>query len=109
MHSSRCSPSRRPTAWAIEEARVNDSKRFLDRVVTGSARRLASAALVAALAGCGGGADVEELPDVNAPQASDYNGPAPATADVQAFRINLWENVRSSNRCGDCHGTGGQT
>ena len=82
-----------------------------DRVVTGSvlARRLASAALIAALAGCGGGADVEELPDVNAPQASDYNGPAPATADVQAFRINLWENVRSTNRCGDCHGTGGQT
>jgi hypothetical protein len=71
--------------------------------------RLAGVALVAALAGCGGGAEVEELPDVNAPPGQAYTGPAPATADVQAFRINLWENVSPTNRCGACHGAGGQT
>src|SRR5262245_38034488 len=82
-----------------------------DRVVTGSVllRRLASAVLIAALAGCGGGADVEEQPETDTPQASDYTGPAPTTADVQSFKINLWDNVRSTNRCGGCHGTGGQT
>ena len=38
-----------------------------------------------------------------------YSGPAPATADVQAFKINLWENIRANNRCGTCHSAeGGQ-
>ncbi|MFO1465583.1 MAG: hypothetical protein U1F35_03930 [Steroidobacteraceae bacterium] len=37
---------------------------------------------------------------------SDYAGPAPATADVQAFKINFWDNVRSTNRCGQCHNAG---
>jgi hypothetical protein len=80
-------------------------------VVTGSvlARGLASAALIAVLASCGGGADVEENPVVTGPDVSDYSGPAPATADVQAFKINLWDNIRGTNRCGACHGTGGQT
>jgi hypothetical protein len=72
-------------------------------------RRVAGAAVIAALAACGGGAEVEELPNTNAPPGQTYNGPAPSTADVQAFRINLWENINSSNRCGGCHGTGGQT
>ena len=82
-----------------------------DRLVTGSwlLRRLAGVVLITALAGCGGGADVEELPDTEMPQASDYTGPAPTTADVQSFKINLWDNIRGTNRCGACHGTGGQT
>src|SRR5262245_2726222 len=70
---------------------------------------LAGAALIAVLASCGGGADVEENPVINGPEVSDYSGPAPATADVQAFKINLWDNIRGTNRCGACHGTGGQT
>ena len=28
---------------------------------------------------------------------------------MQAFRINLWENIKGNNRCGSCHGAGGQT
>src|SRR5450432_2605790 len=32
-----------------------------------------------------------------------YTGPAPATADVQAFEVNFWNNVRTQNRCGQCH------
>jgi hypothetical protein len=38
------------------------------------------------------------------PAAVDaYTGPAPATADVQAFEVNLWNNIRGQNRCGQCH------
>jgi hypothetical protein len=32
-----------------------------------------------------------------------YTGPAPATADVQAFEVNFWNNIRGQNRCGACH------
>ena len=27
---------------------------------------------------------------------------------MQAFKLNLWDNLQASNRCGQCHGTGGQ-
>ena len=56
------------------------------------------------LAACGGGAGNSALPTV-APtgNADAYTGPAAATADVQAFQINLWNNIRSQNRCGQCH------
>jgi hypothetical protein len=72
-----------------------------------------SVALAAAiLSGCSGGsgADVEETPGTpnNGPTAN-YNGPAPSTADVQSFKINLWDNIQANNRCGTCHSdTGGQ-
>ncbi|HET7609005.1 MAG TPA: LamG domain-containing protein [Gammaproteobacteria bacterium] len=67
------------------------------------------AAMLAACSG-GSGADVEETPgqpvDVT---SSNYNGPPPSTADVQSFKINLWDNVQANNRCGTCHSdTGGQ-
>lgn len=72
--------------------------------------RLLLLPLIIALAGCGGGAKTQSLPNTNpGTGGSDYNGPAPATADVQAFRLNVWDNLRSANRCGGCHGTGGQT
>ena len=35
----------------------------------------------------------------------DYTGPAPASPDVQSFRIEFWEPLRASNRCGTCHNT----
>jgi hypothetical protein len=60
------------------------------------------------LAGCGGGAETQALPDTRAPLAAKYLGPAPATSDVQAFKLNLWDNLVPNNRCGGCHGTGGQ-
>ncbi len=43
------------------------------------------------------------------PPSPTTSGPASANADVQAFRINLWENIKANNRCGSCHGAGGQT
>lgn len=68
------------------------------------------AAMLSACSG-GSGADVEQNPGVpgSAP-TSNYNGPPPSTADVQQFKINLWDNVQANNRCGTCHSdTGGQT
>jgi hypothetical protein len=71
-----------------------------------------AAIALAALAGCGGGsgAGVELNPGGPPPAGSGYNGPAPATADIQSFKINLYDNISSNNRCGSCHSVeGGQT
>jgi hypothetical protein len=71
--------------------------------------RLGVIALAAWLAGCSGGASTTENPVTNGPTAGpNYTGPAPANADIQAFRINFWENIRGGNRCGNCHAAGGQ-
>ncbi len=57
------------------------------------------------LAACGGGGAGDSALPVGAPTSSvnAYTGPAPATADVQAFEVNLWNNIRGQNRCGQCH------
>ena len=63
-----------------------------------------------ALAGCsGGGAGTEENPNTGGGTPASYSGPPPATADVQAFKINVWDNLKASNRCGQCHVAGGQS
>jgi hypothetical protein len=57
------------------------------------------------LGGCSGaGAPTAVLPS-QAPgsSAEAYTGPPPATADVQAFEVSLWNNIRVQNRCGQCH------
>jgi len=70
----------------------------------------AVAALLAALvlAGCGG-ASVQSNPQQQQTDTNQYAGPQAATDDVQAFRVNLWENIRSNGRCGGCHDAGGQS
>jgi len=70
--------------------------------------RIAGLALVAAsaaLTACGGGGAPTTATAATAPtsSANAYTGPAPATADVQAFAVNFWANVRVQNRCGQCH------
>jgi hypothetical protein len=57
------------------------------------------------LSACGGGGAGDSALPVGAPTSSvdAYTGPAPATADVQAFEVNLWNNIRGQNRCGQCH------
>ncbi len=57
------------------------------------------------LAACGGGGVPTTTTPATAPtsSANAYTGPAPATADVQAFEVNFWNNVRVQNRCGQCH------
>ncbi len=64
-------------------------------------------AFLALAAGCGGGASTVVNPIVDVPAVPDYIGPAPANADVQAFKINLWQNIKANNRCGACHAAGG--
>jgi mono/diheme cytochrome c family protein len=70
---------------------------------------LALLALAVVLAGCGGGAETVENPVTTPATPVAYTGPAPATVDVQAFRINVWDNLKAANRCGQCHGQGGQS
>jgi hypothetical protein len=57
------------------------------------------------LAACGGGGVPTTTLPAAAPTgtANAYSGPAAATADVQAFQVNFWNNVRVQNRCGQCH------
>jgi len=58
------------------------------------------------LAACGGGGAPTTATPGGAPPSSSanaYTGPAPATADVQAFAVSFWNNVRVQNRCGQCH------
>jgi hypothetical protein len=70
--------------------------------------RISSLLVLAAsltLNACGGGGAPTTATGATAPtsQANAYTGPAPATADVQAFAVNFWANVRVQNRCGQCH------
>src|SRR5271170_1277781 len=71
--------------------------------------RITGLALLAAsfaLSACGGGgAPTTVNPSANnsTSTVNAYTGPAPATADVQAFDVNFWSNVRAQNRCGQCH------
>jgi hypothetical protein len=74
-----------------------------------SLRALAVAALACALVACGGGAETVENPATSGGAPATYGGPAPATADVQAFKINVWDNLKASNRCGQCHVAGEQS
>jgi hypothetical protein len=66
---------------------------------------LLSLAASLGLAACGGGGAANTATPTGAPtsSANAYTGPAPATADVQAFEVNLWNNIRGQNRCGQCH------
>lgn len=70
-----------------------------------------TAIALAALAGCGGGsgADVQQNPGGPPSAGGGYSGPAPATADIQSFKINVYDNISGNNRCGACHSVeGGQ-
>jgi mono/diheme cytochrome c family protein len=77
-------------------------------MTTRPGRLLATLGLFALLAGCGGGAKTVENPATGGSAPPTYSGPAPATADVQSFKINVWDNLKASNRCGQCHTDGGQ-
>ena len=71
---------------------------------------LATALAALLLGACSGGAPTTQNPNLQASaQVATYTGPAPGSADVQAFESNLWVNISPSNRCGNCHKAGGQT
>src|SRR6204780_3626118 len=66
---------------------------------------LAAPARSISLSACGGaGAPTTTNPAPSQTvQADAYTGPPAATADVTAFQVNFWNNVRVQNRCGQCH------
>jgi Concanavalin A-like lectin/glucanases superfamily len=70
-----------------------------------SALRTAFAAIAMALtvAACGGGAATTDNPVTGVTPPASYQGPPPATADIQSFKLNVWDNVQLTNRCGGCH------
>lgn len=63
------------------------------------------ALLLAMLAACGSGsgAGTSANPVTDTPDVANYTGPAPQTADVQAFKLAVWDNLVPNNRCGSCH------
>ena len=64
---------------------------------------------VALLAACSnGGVPTQENQVIQSAPVADYTGPAPANADIQAFKLSLWDNIKANNRCGSCHNAGGQ-
>src|SRR5262245_3208752 len=86
---------------------------ILMRAFNLSVARFAAVAVASwvALSGCsGGGASTTTNPITQPPTTGgqSYNGPAPATADIQAFRVAFWENIRGTDKCGNCHYAGGQ-
>lgn len=74
------------------------------------ALQLSFAALISVgLYACGGGeSTTQNQNSAGTSSAPTYSGPAPATADVQSFKLNVWDNLYPSNRCGGCHVAGGQ-
>lgn len=67
-----------------------------------------AAATLTVLAACsGGGAGTEENPETPPTPGGNYNGPPPASDDVQRFKINVWDNLVGTDRCGACHGNSG--
>src|ERR1700684_958503 len=66
---------------------------------------LAALAASFVLSACGGaGAPTTVNPTPSQTVAADaYTGPPAATADVTAFQVNFWNNIRVQNRCGQCH------
>ena len=61
------------------------------------------------LVGCGGGATNEANPGAGGTNiVTAYSGPPANSNLVQAYKLEVWDNLVATNRCGGCHGTGGQ-
>ena len=71
----------------------------------------AAAATLAVLAACSssGGAPTTVNQQTTTVTTQQYTGPPAQNADIQAFQVNLWQNIIPSNRCGGCHHQGGQS
>ncbi|WP_158971391.1 LamG domain-containing protein [Paraglaciecola sp. L3A3] len=68
---------------------------------------------VVTLTSCGGNgvAEVVEtpLPPTDQQPVENYAGPAPSTDDIQNFKLALWDNIATEDRCGACHVQGEQS
>lgn len=73
--------------------------------------------LATLLSACGGGGSSgNSRSTVDIPTGNNggsnfvYQGPAASSDDVTRFRVELWDNIRSDSRCGQCHDeTNGQS
>src|SRR5690348_8705679 len=60
--------------------------------------------MVLAACGSSSGPSTQQNANTSATiQDFQYTGPAPSSADVQAFKNEFWNNVVTSQRCGGCH------
>ena len=76
------------------------AKKFSGTTLRASVLVSLSAVLLSA---CGGGAQTTDNPITSVTPPATYQGPPPATADIQAYKLNVWDNVQMSSRCGGCH------
>ncbi len=64
------------------------------------------------LTGCGGNGDAQVVENPTPPPREqpvvNYSGPAPSTDDIQNFKLALWDNIATADRCGACHVQGQQ-
>jgi hypothetical protein len=74
-------------------------------------RQAAALSLLTTVVACTAGGPATTATQATTPgtTAASYTGPAAANADVQSFKVNLWENIRTSDKCGGCHHEGGQS
>ncbi len=66
--------------------------------------------LLQACSGGSGGGSSDRDPNVAQSAGSGqfaYTGPAPASDEIQSFKISFYDNLVDSGRCGDCHTSGG--
>jgi len=82
---------------------MNTPNRFASALRLALATCVATSVLFVTGCGSGSGAATVANPNTAPPPVSNYNGPAPQTADVQRFKINVWDNLVPNNRCGNCH------
>ena len=81
---------------------------FAGRIARALRGIVAASVSGAVLVSCGGGAQTTDNPITGVTPPSTYNGPPPQTTDIQAFKLNVWDNIQTTNRCGSCHAQGGQ-
>lgn len=68
------------------------------------------ALLLGACSGGSGGGGSEREVDISAGPGSGefiYDGPAPASAEIQNFKRNFYDPLAANDRCGECHTPGG--
>ena len=79
------------------------------QILSGSTRTVLVALLLhACSAGSGGGGSEREF-DFHADLGGSefiYNGPAPASEEVQGFKRAFYDPLASNDRCGECHTPG---
>src|SRR6202789_491474 len=94
--------------WLQLAAGLRGQRRLLHGAAMNMIRMTGLLALAAsfALGACSGASSPTTATPgagVSTATANAYTGPAASTADVQAFDVSFWSNVRAQNRCGQCH------